>query len=166
MGKLPRFRPVSPVGQTVRAPIDIFHGIRHLYITVHQDTSASPTAISLLTGNFAHVLFLPSSYPFCDVGDHQPSSTISIHVTNSRTSLSPPNLAIHPITHPTSPHLAAAVATLYDCPRKQISLSDRLGHLTAQLVKSERALKPAPSLHPPHQFTSAHVSQMDPHQVW
>ena len=66
-------------------PIDILHGIRHLYITLHQDTSASPTAFSLLTGDFAHVLFLPSSYPFCDISNHRPSSTISIHVANSPT---------------------------------------------------------------------------------
>ena len=66
-------------------PIDILHGIRHLYITLHQDTSASPTAFSLSTGDFAHVLFLPSSYPFCDISNHRPSSTISIHVANSPT---------------------------------------------------------------------------------
>jgi hypothetical protein len=64
-------------------PIDILHEIRHLYIALHQATQATPTAFSASTDDFDHVLFHPSSYPFCNIASHRPDRTARTPVTNS-----------------------------------------------------------------------------------
>ena len=61
-----------------RTPCDILHGLRHLYLSLHQGTDAAPTAFSTSTDDLSHVLFLPSSYPFCNISSHQPRSIIII----------------------------------------------------------------------------------------
>jgi hypothetical protein len=65
-------------------PTKILRDIRHLYITLHQDTDAVPSAFFASTDDFDQVLLHPSSYPFCNIASHRPS-TIPIPVTNSRT---------------------------------------------------------------------------------
>ena len=58
---------------TFGPPTLILRDIRHLYIALHRgaDTQAAPTAFSTSTNDFDHVLYLPLSYPFCDVVDHR-----------------------------------------------------------------------------------------------
>jgi hypothetical protein len=51
-------------------PVHILRGIRHLYITLHQNTDAAPTAFSPSTYHHDFILFDPSSYPLCDIADH------------------------------------------------------------------------------------------------
>jgi hypothetical protein len=55
-------------------PCDILHGLRHLYLSLHQGTDAAPTAFSASTDDLNHVLLLSSSYPFCNIADHRPRS--------------------------------------------------------------------------------------------
>jgi hypothetical protein len=58
-----------------RTPCDILHGLRNLYLSLHQGTDAAPTAFSTSTDNLNNVLFLSSSYPFCNISSHRPRST-------------------------------------------------------------------------------------------
>jgi hypothetical protein len=58
--------------------------IRNLYISLHQGTPAAPTAFSASTDDSTDVLFRPSSYPFCNVASHRPSSTTHLHLPDSR----------------------------------------------------------------------------------
>ena len=51
---------------------DILHGLRHLYLSLHQGTDAAPTAFSTSTDDLNHVLLLSSSYPICDILSHRP----------------------------------------------------------------------------------------------
>ena len=48
--------------------------IRNIYIDLHQDTTATPIAFSASTDDYANALFYPSSYPLCNIPDHQPHS--------------------------------------------------------------------------------------------
>ena len=52
-------------------PVHILHLIRHLYITLHQGTDATPTAFSASTDTFDAILFHPSSYPLCNIASHR-----------------------------------------------------------------------------------------------
>ena len=51
-------------------PIYILRYIRHLYITLHQGTEASPTLFSPSTADHDDVLFHDSSYPLCNIAGH------------------------------------------------------------------------------------------------
>ena len=64
-------------------PVDILRDIRHLYVALHQDTEAAPTTFSSSTDDFDHVLFQPSSYPFCNVASHRPDFTTHAPVAKS-----------------------------------------------------------------------------------
>jgi Family of unknown function (DUF6535) len=55
--------------------IGILNGIRHIYIALHQDTDACPEMFSASIPNYALILCDPSSYPLCELSDHQ--STVS-----------------------------------------------------------------------------------------
>ena len=57
-------------------PCDILHGLRHLYLSLHQGTDAAPTAFSASTDDRNHVLLLSSSYPFCNIDSHLPLSAL------------------------------------------------------------------------------------------
>ena len=50
--------------------IDILRLIRRLYIVLHQNTDAAPTAFSATTDDSDPILFHPSSYPLCDIASH------------------------------------------------------------------------------------------------
>jgi hypothetical protein len=61
-----------------RTPCDILHELRHLYLSLHQGTDAAPTAFSASTDDLNHVLFLSSSYPFCNIASHRPPSAFIV----------------------------------------------------------------------------------------
>ena len=69
--------------------VDILHDIRHIYVALHQDTEAAPTAFSSSTDDFDRVLNQPSSYPFCNIASHRPDSTTHVPVARSST-VTPP----------------------------------------------------------------------------
>ena len=50
--------------------ICILRHIRKIYIALHQDTDAAPTAFDDSTDDYANVLFYPSSYPLCNIPEH------------------------------------------------------------------------------------------------
>jgi hypothetical protein len=53
----------------------ILRCIRHLYLALHHDTAAAPTAFTASTDYFDPILRQPSSYPFCNLANHRPGST-------------------------------------------------------------------------------------------
>jgi hypothetical protein len=55
--------------------ICILRHIRKIYIALHQDTDAAPTAFDDSTDDYANVLFYPSSYPRCNIPEHGPQAT-------------------------------------------------------------------------------------------
>jgi hypothetical protein len=59
-------------------PCDILHGLRHLYLSLHQGTDAAPVAFSASTDDLNHVLLLSSTYPFCNIGNHRPRPTFIV----------------------------------------------------------------------------------------
>ena len=66
-------------------PVFILREIRQLYISLHQDTDAAPTAFSDSTAHFDNVLRQPSSYPLCNVHSLRPNSTPHGSITDSPT---------------------------------------------------------------------------------
>jgi Ubiquitin carboxyl-terminal hydrolase len=64
--------------------VKIILEIRHLYIALHQDADAAPTAFSVLTDD-SHQAMFPSSYPFCNITSHRPPSAAHIPANISRT---------------------------------------------------------------------------------
>ena len=70
-------------------PVFILHGIRHLYTTLHQGTSAAPIAAST---DRHDILYEPSSYPFCNLACHRPDLIPQMPAPNSRE-----------VTHPSTP---------------------------------------------------------------
>jgi hypothetical protein len=63
-------------------PLDILREIRLAYIDLHRGTDALPTAFSASTGDRAHILYQPSSYPQCDVASHCPDSATQTPLTS------------------------------------------------------------------------------------
>jgi hypothetical protein len=58
-------------------PVQILRRIRRLYIALHQDTDAAPTAFSAhspSTDNLDDILYQSSSYPLCDIASHRQSA--------------------------------------------------------------------------------------------
>ena len=84
-----------------KIPVKILREIRHLYISLHRDTDAAPTAFSASTPSFIPnpsypppgmpnpKLLRPSSYRLCDIASHRPDSTTRLQTTNSRVSTQP-----------------------------------------------------------------------------
>ena len=58
-------------GRNYSRPLDALREIRHAYIDLHQGTHVTPTAFTASTGDLAHILYQPSSYPLCDIDDHR-----------------------------------------------------------------------------------------------
>jgi hypothetical protein len=52
--------------------------IRHIYISLHQDTDSAPTRFSASTGDRDQTLKEPSSYPVCNIPGHHLNSTAHI----------------------------------------------------------------------------------------
>ncbi|KAI0276762.1 hypothetical protein BGY98DRAFT_678534 [Russula aff. rugulosa BPL654] len=50
----------------------VLRWIRQLYIALHQDTDAAPTAFNASTKDKDDILSRPSSYPFCNLAEHHP----------------------------------------------------------------------------------------------
>ena len=89
-------------------PAKILREIRHLYISLHQGTDATPTAFSASTDGLDPIL--PSSYALCNTASHRPDLTRSmacVPVTNSRTipSLTQPDQS--PAASPSLPSLGS-----------------------------------------------------------
>ncbi|KAH9009767.1 hypothetical protein EDB83DRAFT_2680992 [Lactarius deliciosus] len=59
--------------------VDILRPIRKIYVTLHQDTDAAPTAFSASTGDLDVVLWFPTSYPLCNIPGHHSDPTPHIH---------------------------------------------------------------------------------------
>ena len=57
----------------------ILRPIRNVFLALHQDTDSAPTQFSISTGDWDHILRVPSSYPLCKVSDHSSESTPRIH---------------------------------------------------------------------------------------
>jgi hypothetical protein len=101
-------------------PIGVLRLTRFLYIRLHQDTNAAPTRFSASTPDFDHVLFLPESYPSCDIYNHQPGLTIpdsrsaigeSSQAPSTSSPAIPGNLiAGNPIAHPVGGTRSGGVA--------------------------------------------------------
>jgi Family of unknown function (DUF6535) len=79
----------------------ILRPIRHLYIALHQDTHAAPTAFDTSTVNYDPVLFVSSSYPSCNIPSHHSD------VTSETCSLP---------THPATPFQVSASSLLPQSP--------------------------------------------------
>jgi len=76
-------------------PTQILAGIRHLFITLHQDTNAAPNDFSAFLDSikdFDAILGRPSSYPKCNIPGHHPDSATGGH----------PQFGIRPHSEPAS----------------------------------------------------------------
>jgi hypothetical protein len=65
-------------------PLDILREIRFAYLDLHRGTEAIPTAFSASTGDRAHILYQPLSYPLCDIASHCPDSAVPTPLTSIR----------------------------------------------------------------------------------
>ena len=96
-------------------PIGVLRLTRFLYIRLHQGTNAVPTRFSASTPDFDHVLFLPESYPSCDIYAHQPGLTIldsraETGESSQAPSISSPPITGNPIAHPVGGSRSGGVA--------------------------------------------------------
>ena len=66
-----------------RVPVYILREIRLLYISLHQGTDSAPTAFSAFTSREDDLLYLPSSYPSCDIASHRTDSTAHVPVSDT-----------------------------------------------------------------------------------
>ena len=93
-------------------PVRILRRIRHLYIALHRDTDAAPSAFLPSTDFFDRILLQPSSYPSCDIPSHRPDSTAQLHVTDSRDALPPTQLGDLPDAFPYPPAQGGNIVSL------------------------------------------------------
>jgi hypothetical protein len=59
--------------------IVLLKNVRRVYIALHDGTDSAPTAFSGSTADDEHALFLPSSYPLCNVPSHIPRPAPHVH---------------------------------------------------------------------------------------
>ena len=90
-------------GDPQSTPVRILNLIRHLYVILHRDTDAAPTAFSA-AGSVDFTLVLhPSEYPQCNIADHRdhPDSTAHVPVPTSRAIplFNQPGDSPHSLTH-------------------------------------------------------------------
>jgi Family of unknown function (DUF6535) len=78
--------------------IGVLRKIRHLYIALHQGTDSAPTQFSASTRSYNPILFLPSSYPWCNIATH------CTHTHYPVSTVPPPTR--HDDPEDTSPHLS------------------------------------------------------------
>ena len=109
--------------------VNILRGIRHPYITLHQGTDAAPTAFSASTHEGDLILYMPSSYPLCNLAGHRPEVPLPISSVNSpddnfmeppsssnptttfqRPDMTPPTNPVHSSSRPTGASPTPAVA--------------------------------------------------------
>lgn len=82
--------------------LNILHGIRHLYITLHRGTNAAPNTFDASTEEDSFDHFNASDYPLCSLATHHSDSTAVSPPTqlddcdDSDVSLHPPCLDSHP----------------------------------------------------------------------
>ncbi|KAH8987039.1 hypothetical protein EDB92DRAFT_1877486 [Lactarius akahatsu] len=57
----------------------ILRPIRHIYVSLHQDTDSAPTRFSASTKHWDAVLHKPSSYPVCKVAGHTHDNSVIQH---------------------------------------------------------------------------------------
>ena len=95
-------------------PVYILREIRHLYIALHQGTDASPTLFSNFT-NIDITLFVPSSYPLCNIASHRPGSTAYVPAPNSHAV--PRKVKEASIPGPLSPSDPTALSEIGDSPQ-------------------------------------------------
>ena len=77
--------------------------IRNVYIALHRGTNSDLNGLSALTTDHDGILWLPSSYPLCDVPGHHPDSTNSVHVDSASTAFAPAAPHNHSNTAPPVP---------------------------------------------------------------
>ncbi|KAI9447478.1 hypothetical protein H4582DRAFT_5952 [Lactarius indigo] len=88
--------------------------VRRAYIALHGGTNSAPTAFSTSTTDDAHVLFLSSSYPLCNVPDHhpRPASHARVEFSDTTAPSSPTqqtcDLSLFPTSHNTVPSTTSA----------------------------------------------------------
>ena len=77
--------------------------IRHLYVILHRDSDAAPTALSAADSVDFTLVLHPSEYPQCNISDHRdhPDSTAHVPVPTSRAVplLNQPGDSPHSLTH-------------------------------------------------------------------
>ena len=77
--------------------------IRHLYVILHRDSDAAPTAFSAADSVDFTLVLHPSEYPQCNIADHRdhPDSTAHVPVPTSRAFplLNQPGDSPHSLTH-------------------------------------------------------------------
>jgi hypothetical protein len=61
--------------------MQILWKIRLLYVALHQGTDSAPTQFSASTGSYNAILFMPSSYPSCNIATHHTHHPISTSPT-------------------------------------------------------------------------------------
>jgi hypothetical protein len=61
----------------------ILKRIRNVYVALHQNIDSSPTRFSASTDSEEDALWLPLSYPLCDIPTHHPDSIPHIHDNDS-----------------------------------------------------------------------------------
>jgi hypothetical protein len=106
------------VGNT---PSRILHEIRHLYVGLHQDIDIDTDAVSFSTASSQDdILLQPLLYPFRDIANHRPDSTVHGPITTSSTIppaqlRDPPHASPHPLLEsrpiPSTPDEAATGST-------------------------------------------------------
>ncbi|KAI9445737.1 hypothetical protein BJY52DRAFT_410901 [Lactarius psammicola] len=79
------------------SPLFILRPIRNVYIALHQGTDAAPTRFSASTRDQDYILWLPSSYPVCNVAGHihddSASTTYPRTLLHDNTAVVPASLA-------------------------------------------------------------------------
>ena len=92
--------------------------IRHLYMTLHRDTDAAPTAFSASTAYGDPILAQPSSYPLCNIATHHPNTSTHDPVTTSA-------IVPSPTQHGDSHHSSSLRSRLENLPSPSGSTAPR-----------------------------------------
>ncbi|KAN0139070.1 hypothetical protein V8E53_003072 [Lactarius tabidus] len=131
--------------------------IRHIYISLHQDTDSAPTRFCASTGDRDQTLKEPSSYPLCNVPGNHLNSTAHIHDDPVPTTMACAVPDVHDNATPVPSFLASSPQTPF---------SSTLTPLPVHEALPDALLVPVSSL-PVHQVTteSPHIPAAFPKTV-
>jgi hypothetical protein len=108
--------------------IILLKNVRRVYIALHDGSDSAPTIFSGSTADDEHTLFLPSSYPLCNIPCHHPRH--ASHSSNA-IALTPPTQQSHDFPPFPMPHntVSSAAPSGY-IPQNQINLIGHRFHST------------------------------------
>ena len=118
--------------------------IRNVFLALHPYTDSAPTAFSAATGDeddIDDIWYKSSTYPWCNIPDHHPDSTLQIHDAS-------PCMAVFPsraVLHDNAAVVVSSLSSTTNAPSPSITTPVHIDEDAVNVSLLDNVLVPAPS---------------------